>query len=64
MGGSAFSKALIKMEVAAATGGEALTDFATVAGMTEAQFKALWDADPLPLFRHSLSVCLRWTSKA
>ena len=46
MGGSAFSKALIKMEVAAATGGEALTDFATVAGMTEAQFKALWDADP------------------
>ena len=51
MGGSAFSKALIKMEVAAATGGEALTDFATVAGMTEAQFKALWDADPATAFQ-------------
>lgn len=51
MGCSAFSKALIKMEVAAATGGEALTDFATVAGMTEAQFKALWDADPATAFQ-------------
>lgn len=51
MGGSAFSKALIKMEVAAATGGEALTDFATVAGMTEAQFKTLWDADPAAAFQ-------------
>ena len=52
------------MEVAAATGGEALTDFATVAGMTEAQFKALWDADPATAFQHSLSVCPRWMSKA
>ena len=34
MGGSAFSKALVKMEVAAETGGEALDDFAKVSGMT------------------------------
>ena len=34
MGGSAFSKALIKMEVAAATGGETLEDFAKVSGMS------------------------------
>ena len=46
MGGSAFSKALIKMEVASATGGNALEDFGKVAGMTGQQFKALWDSDP------------------
>ena len=51
MGGSAFSKALIKMEVAAETGGEALNDFAKVAGMTAKQFKALWDADPAAAFQ-------------
>ncbi len=36
MGGSAFSKALVKMEVASATGGDALEDFGKVAGMTGA----------------------------
>ena len=51
MGGSSLSKALIKMEVAAATGGQALTDFATVCGMTEEQFKALWAADPAAVFQ-------------
>ena len=51
MGGSAFSKALTKMEVAAATGGEALDDFAEVSGMTAKQFKALWDADPAAAFQ-------------
>lgn len=51
MGGSAFSKALVKMEVAAATGGEALEDFAKVSGMTAEQFKALWDADPAAAFQ-------------
>ena len=51
MGGSAFSKALVKMEVAAATGGEALEDFAAVSGMTAQQFKALWDADPAAAFQ-------------
>ena len=51
MGGSAFSKALVKMEVAAATGGEALEDFAKVSGMTADQFKMLWDADPAAAFQ-------------
>lgn len=51
MGGSAFSKALVKMEVAAATGGEALEDFAKVSGMTADQFKTLWDADPAAAFQ-------------
>ncbi len=51
MGGSALSKALIKMEVAAATGGEALTDFATVCGMTEQQFIQMWNADPAAVFQ-------------
>ena len=51
MGGSAFSKALVKMEVASATGGQALEDFGTVAGMTAAQFKTLWDADPAAAFQ-------------
>ena len=51
MGGSAFSKALVKMEVAAATGGDALEDFAQVSGMTSAQFKSLWDSDPAAAFQ-------------
>lgn len=51
MGGSAFSKALIKMEVASATGGEALEDFGKVAGMTGAQFKTLFDSDPAAAFQ-------------
>ena len=51
MGGSAFSKALVKMEVAAATGGDALDDFAQVSGMTSAQFKSLWDSDPAAAFQ-------------
>ena len=51
MGGSAFSKALVKMEVAAATGGDALADFAKVSGMTSAQFKSLWDSDPAAAFQ-------------
>lgn len=50
MGGSAFSKALIKMEVACATGGEALTDFASVCGMPEQQFKTLFESDPAAAF--------------
>lgn len=51
MGGSAFSKALVKMEVASATGGDALEDFAKVSGMTAKQFKALWDSDPAAAFQ-------------
>lgn len=51
MGGSAFSKALVKMEVAAATGGESLDDFARVSGLTAQQFKTLWDSDPAAAFQ-------------
>ena len=51
MGGSAFSKALIKMEVASATGGQALSDFGAVCGMTGAQFKALFESDPAAAFQ-------------
>lgn len=51
MGGSAFSKALVKMEVASAVGGEALSDFARVSGMTVQQFKALWDSNPADAFQ-------------
>lgn len=50
-GGSAFSKALIQMEVAAATGGQALDDFAKVSGMTADGFKALWDSNPAAAFQ-------------
>lgn len=46
-----FSKALIKMEVACATGGEALDDFAMVCGLTADQFKVLFDADPAAAFQ-------------
>jgi len=45
-GGTAFSKAMIQMQVAVETGGQALTDFAKVSGMTEAAFKQLWKSDP------------------
>jgi len=51
MGGSALSKALVKMEVAAATGGEALTDFASICGVTEEQFVRMWEADPAAMFQ-------------
>lgn len=51
MGGSSLSKALIKMEVAAATGGEALTDFSTVCGLTEDQFRQMWASDPAAVFQ-------------
>ncbi len=51
MGGSAFSKALIKMEVAAATGGDALEDFARVSGMSASQVKELWERDAAGAFQ-------------
>lgn len=50
-GGSAFSKALVKMEVAAATGSQELKDFAKVSGMTAKQFKTMWDSDPAAAFQ-------------
>jgi len=51
MGGSAFSKTLVKMEVAAETGGDALKDFARVSGMTAEQFKVLWQQDAAAAFQ-------------
>lgn len=50
-GGSAFSKALRKMETAVATGSSALNDFARVAGMTSEQFAAMWKNDPAEAFQ-------------
>ncbi len=50
MGGTAFSKALINMEVACATGGDALEDFGKVCGMSGKQFKALFESDPAAAF--------------
>ena len=50
-GGSSMSKALINMEVAAQTGGQALTDFATVSGLTEQQFVEQWKTDPVQVFQ-------------
>ena len=51
MGGSAMSKALIKMEVAAETGGQALKDFAMVSNMTEQEFVQAWRNDPMIAFQ-------------
>lgn len=45
-GGTAFSKAMIQMQVAVETGNESLKDFAKVAGMTTDEFKAMWKSDP------------------
>ena len=50
MGGSAFSKALIKMEVASTQGADAMGDFANIAGMSNQAFKSLWDSDPASAF--------------
>lgn len=50
MGGSALSKALIKMEVASETGGQALDDFAKVAGVSSEAFATMWKNDPTGAF--------------
>lgn len=50
-GGSAFSTALKKMEVAVETGGNALKDFATVSGLTQEEFKNLWKNNPADAFQ-------------
>lgn len=50
-GGSSMSKALINMEVAARTGGDALKDFAMVSGLTEKEFVEQWDKDPVQVFQ-------------
>ena len=50
-GGSAFSKALRKMEIAVSTGSSALDDFARVAGMTSEQFAQMWENNPAEAFQ-------------
>ena len=45
-GGTAFSKAMIEMQVAVATGNDSLDDFARVSGLTRKEFQALWESDP------------------
>lgn len=50
-GGSAFSKALKKMETAVATNSKALDDFAKVSAMTREEFKALWQENPAEAFQ-------------
>ncbi len=50
-GGSAFSKALKKMETAVATGSDALGDFAKVSGLTRAEFTEMWENNPAEAFQ-------------
>jgi len=51
MGGTAFSKALIKMELAVENGGQSLKDFAKVSGMTSDEFSRLFKSDPAAAFQ-------------
>lgn len=55
MGGSALSKALVKMEVAVETGSDSLEDFSRVAGMTESAFSEMWKSDPASAFMSFLT---------
>ena len=45
-GGTAFSKAMIMMQVAVETGNDSLADFARVSGLTKKAFKDLWNSNP------------------
>ena len=45
MGGSAFSKLMVKMQVACESGGEELDNFARICGMTGEQFKQSFQED-------------------
>lgn len=44
-GGTAFSKVMVEMQLAAETGGQSLEDFASVAGMSAEDFKAAFEED-------------------
>ena len=44
-GGSAFSRAMVNMQLATETGGESLQQFASVAGMSSAEFKQAFQDD-------------------
>ena len=44
-GGSAFSKIMVQMQLAAETGKNGLSDFAKVSGMTSSEFQQAWKTD-------------------
>lgn len=44
-GGSAFSKVMVNMQLAASKGGQELEDFANIAGMSAADFKTAFETD-------------------
>lgn len=46
-GGTAMTQTLTAMEKAVATGGDSLEKFASVAGMSAAQFAATWESKPI-----------------
>jgi TP901 family phage tail tape measure protein len=46
LGGTAMQRVFLKMHTAVLEGGEALADFAEVAGMSAEQFVNVWEADP------------------
>jgi len=49
-GGTAVQKTLITINTAVAEGGQELTNFASVAGVTASDFAALWESDPAKAF--------------
>ena len=61
MGGSAFSKALINMELAVATGNKQLQSFADVAGMSSEQFSAAWKRKPAEAFQAFINGLARYS---
>lgn len=46
-GGTAMSRVMIKIAKAVDEGGESVTEFASVAGMSSADFTKAWDSDPV-----------------
>jgi TP901 family phage tail tape measure protein len=54
-GGSAASKSLIDMQLAVETGSEALSDYASVAGMTREEFARLFKSDSARAFAEFVS---------
>ena len=59
-GGSAFSKVMVDMQLAVETGGESLTNFSNVAGMSSSEFKKAFKEDAataMITFIEGLSKC-------
>lgn len=51
LGGGAMQRMMIKIEAAAATGGDAVAEFARVAGMSSEQFVTAWGDSPVETFQ-------------